>query len=124
VARAQQTPSTQLPEAQSLDPAQVFPSAFRQVPDALQVDSALQVSSSAFLTGEHVPSVPARVQLWHGWSHATSQQTPSTQNPVGHWAPTVQIPFDVAGPPSVCCAVASRVASWAARASGFATDES
>jgi hypothetical protein len=87
----QQTPSTQFPEAHSLDAEQLLPRFFRHVADSSHIESPLQVSSVAFLTGEQVPTFPVRAQLTHDPSQALSQQTPSTQKPLAHCAPTVQV---------------------------------
>jgi hypothetical protein len=87
----QQTPSTQLPEAQSFDAEQLFPRFFRQVPDWSQIESPPQLSSVAFLTGEQVPTLPVSAQLTHEPSQPLSQQTPSTQKPLAHCAPTVHV---------------------------------
>jgi hypothetical protein len=80
----QQTPSTQLPEAHSLDRAQAPPRLLRHVLVSSQIESPPQVSSVAFLMGEQVPTFPVRAQLSQDLSHARSQQIPSTQKPFGH----------------------------------------
>jgi hypothetical protein len=88
---AQHTPSTQLPEAQSLGTEQAFPSGLRQFPCESQVASPLHVSSWTSRTGEQVPILPVNAQLRHEPSHAVSQHTPSAQNPLPHWAFAVQV---------------------------------
>ena len=80
----QQTPSTQLAEAHSLEKAQALPSILRHVLVSSQIESPPQVSSVVFLIGEQVPTFPVRAQLSQAPSHARSQHTPSTQRPFGH----------------------------------------
>ena len=42
----------------------------------------------------HIPSLPAMPQLWHDGHDVEPQQNPSTQLPVAHWAPVMQLsPF-------------------------------
>jgi hypothetical protein len=88
---AQQTPSTQLPDAHSAFVEQLRPRSLRQAPVASQVELPMQASSVPFLTGEQMPALPVCAQLSQAPSHAVSQQTPSTQKPLGHWAETVQV---------------------------------
>jgi hypothetical protein len=78
-ALAQQTPSTQLPEAQLFAVEHARPNAGRHLPSASQIESPSHVSSGASLTGAHVPIFPVSAQLEHASSHAPSQQTPSAQ---------------------------------------------
>jgi hypothetical protein len=80
----QQTPSTQLPDAQSPSVSHAVPSALRQMPAASQIESPSQVSSCVPVTGEHTPTFPVSAQLVHEPSHAVSQQTPSAQWPLSH----------------------------------------
>jgi hypothetical protein len=138
----QQTPSTQLPVAQSLANAQAFPTTLRQAPEPSQVESPEHPSSVAFLSGEHVPTLPVCAQLSQVPSQARSQQTPSTQKPLAHCAPTVHVTLGggISTPPSAAggFAVASGApasallvpvsgvlpASGALAASGFALEGS
>jgi hypothetical protein len=83
-ALAQQTPSTQLPDAQSPVPTHAAPSGWRHAPAWSHTRPPLHMSSAASLTAEQTPTFPVSVQLLHAPSHAASQQTPSTQKPVEH----------------------------------------
>jgi pimeloyl-ACP methyl ester carboxylesterase len=112
----QQTPSTQLPDAQSLEMAQAFPSRLRHAPVASQTESPPQVSSVAFVIGEQVPTLPVSTQLSHDPSQALSQQTPSTQKPLAHCAPTVHAWLAGWDPPS---AGGAAVASAALRSAAM-----
>lgn len=87
----QQTPSTQLPDAQSLGAEHAFPSSLRQFPSVSQVESPPHVSSCVSMTGEQVPTLPVIAQLLQEPSQAVSQQTPSMQKPLAHCAPLVQV---------------------------------
>jgi hypothetical protein len=84
VAPPQQTPSTQFPDAHSLENAHAFPRTLRHAPAPSQIESPLQLSSVAFLIGEQVPTLPVSAQPSQDPPHARSQQTPSTQKPVAH----------------------------------------
>jgi hypothetical protein len=95
-AAPQQTPSAQMPFAQSaFPPGQGCPCTPLQAPVASHVlpfNAGAQVSGSATpMTAEQMPGV-ARLQAWHGPQLGASQQTLSTQYPVSHWALVVHPP--------------------------------
>lgn len=92
---SQQTESTQLPLTQSVPPAHASPSLDLQLPAPSQetvvpehVVVAL-VSSCPEGTLKHVPTLPVTLHAMQVFVHAVSQQTPSTQLPLEHWAATV-----------------------------------
>jgi hypothetical protein len=73
---------------------------FRQAPAPLQVPSKPQGGLAAQRwcgsaapegTGWHDPALPVRLQTWHESQLADEQQTPSTQLPLPHSVPAVQI---------------------------------
>jgi len=85
----QQTPSMQWPDTHWSGEEQILPRAFLQAPAPSHIESPVQASSAAFFTAEHVPTLPVCAQLTQAPSHAVSQQTPSTQKPLAHWAAIV-----------------------------------
>jgi hypothetical protein len=53
-----------------------------------------RVPTGVPLTGEQVPTLPARLHAWHWLVQAALQHTPSAQKPDRHAFPTVQaVPF-------------------------------
>ena len=74
-------PAQVLPPLHSALPAQ----AKSQLPLPVHSDAPHSLpGSSPAATGVHAPSRPARLHAMHVPLHATSQHTPSTQNPVAH----------------------------------------
>jgi hypothetical protein len=99
---SQQTPSTQLPEAQVSQVLHTVPlgSPAKQAPAPLQVRGVAQAVSAHSSSGswplgmgEQKPEgwlVRDWLQAMHSPVQAASQQTPSTQNPREHWVASVQ----------------------------------
>jgi hypothetical protein len=74
------------------EPSQAPPQA---VPSLAQ---AARPPTGAPVTGEQVPALPGRLQAWHWSPQPELQQTPSTQLPLVHWVPAVQLmPSDFLG---------------------------
>src|SRR5262249_16246728 len=79
---SQQMLSTQCPERQSPAPTQPCPFFPTQAPLPLEARVTSQVpGSSAFLSGLHVPSLPAMLHASHVPQPKLLQQTPSTHIP-------------------------------------------
>ncbi len=51
---------------------------------------AVRAPTGAPVTGEQVPTWPARLQAWHWPPQAELQHTPSTHCPFAHWLAAVQ----------------------------------
>jgi len=88
---SQHTPSTQLPLPHWPALEQIWPLVSMQLPPK-QADVPVQVPSAAPLgTVWQIPMDPDRLQELQFVLHVVSQHTPSTQFPLPHWPPPVQI---------------------------------
>jgi hypothetical protein len=92
-AELQQTPSTHMLLKHSLAAAQVEPFSFLQLAMPSHESVPVQFGESSRFAGtfEHVPNAPVMLQALQVSVHVLLQHLPSTQKPLTHSEPTVQV---------------------------------